>query len=261
MLKVLTGPLEVIGTVVLPGLAMLGLILVPFIDRHRMVKVTQRTVAFGFVALAATAWSSLTVAAILTTPKPQAEPIDYSLPTDWLKLTPDELAGAGYFRQEACGACHSLGDGPRIGPDLARPSRNRNMEWMMAHFRNPAAVRLGTSMPAVALNNAQLRSVAAFLLRIDPTNASGLRTPPDFAVAGAIVYQANRCPLCHSVNGAGAATGPSLNGLATRRNRSWVEQHFSKPAKLSPGTTMPPYRLERRDLDNLTAYLFSLPER
>jgi ubiquinol-cytochrome c reductase cytochrome b subunit len=46
-LKLFDGPLEVVGSVVLPGLAVLLLILVPFIDRSRMVKVTQRTVALG----------------------------------------------------------------------------------------------------------------------------------------------------------------------------------------------------------------------
>ena len=41
------GPLEVVGSVVLPGLAMLALILVPFIDRGQVVKVTRRTFAIG----------------------------------------------------------------------------------------------------------------------------------------------------------------------------------------------------------------------
>src|ERR1019366_741988 len=44
-LKLFSGPLEVVGSVVLPGLAVLVLILVPFIDRSQMVKVTRRSVA------------------------------------------------------------------------------------------------------------------------------------------------------------------------------------------------------------------------
>src|SRR5205085_11561869 len=60
-LKLFNGPMEVVGSVVLPGLAVLLLILAPFIDRTRLVKVTQRTVAFGVVALAAIAWTGLTV--------------------------------------------------------------------------------------------------------------------------------------------------------------------------------------------------------
>ena len=104
-LKLFTGPLEVVGSVVLPGLAVLALILVPFIDRGQMVKVTRRTFAFAFVALAAIGWTGLTAAAVRSTPQAEAEAkIDYSAPTDWMQLSPEELAGVAYFRQENCTA-------------------------------------------------------------------------------------------------------------------------------------------------------------
>jgi ubiquinol-cytochrome c reductase cytochrome b subunit len=63
------GPLEVVGSVVLPGLAVLALILVPFLDRGRLVKVTKRTFAIGVVVLAAIGWGGLTATAVATTPK------------------------------------------------------------------------------------------------------------------------------------------------------------------------------------------------
>jgi ubiquinol-cytochrome c reductase cytochrome b subunit len=62
------------------------------------------------------------------------------------------------------------------------------------------------------------------------------------------------------VNGYGMKIGPALNGLAQRRSRSWVEEHFANPDALSPGSMMPPYSLSPKDMDNLTTYLFSLPE-
>jgi cbb3-type cytochrome oxidase cytochrome c subunit len=62
------------------------------------------------------------------------------------------------------------------------------------------------------------------------------------------------------VNGVGQEVGPSLNGLAKRRSRSWVEDHFMDPRKLTPGSFMPAYKFSQRDLNNLTQYLFSLPE-
>src|SRR3984885_3445789 len=52
-LKVFEGPLEVAGTVVLPTLAILALVLTPFIDHSRIVRLRQRTLAFGIVILAA----------------------------------------------------------------------------------------------------------------------------------------------------------------------------------------------------------------
>src|ERR1041385_4231784 len=96
MLKLFSGPLEVVGSVVLPGVAVLALILVPFLDRTAMVKVTRRTVAIAVVLLAAIGWSGLTAAAVMSTPKEKSVlEIDYSAPTDWLQLSPPETGGIG----------------------------------------------------------------------------------------------------------------------------------------------------------------------
>jgi cbb3-type cytochrome oxidase cytochrome c subunit len=116
-------------------------------------------------------------------------------------------------------------------------------------------------MPPVPLADAQLSSLAAFLLKLTPQNASALRNAPQYAAAGAIVYQAQRCGVCHTVNGEGNPIGPGLNGLSRRRSRSWVEQHFSDPQKLSPKTIMPAYKLPPKDMENLTMYLLSLEAR
>ena len=261
LLKLFTGPLEVVGSVVLPGLAVLALILVPFIDRGQMVRLTRRTFAFGFVALAAIGWTGLTAAAVITTPKEASQvAVDYSAPTDWMELSSEELAGVGHFRQENCVSCHAVGDtGSKIGPDLTRTTIHRNAAWMIQHFKSPAGVRPGSAMPPIQLSDSQLNSLAAFLLKLNPQNATALSDAPDFAVQGALVYQAHGCNACHKVNGVGVDVGPPLNGLAQRRSRSWVEDHFADPSKLSPGSIMPPFKFSKRDLDNLMAYLFVLP--
>jgi ubiquinol-cytochrome c reductase cytochrome b subunit len=214
------------------------------------------------VALAAVGWTGLTAMAVATTPPaaPTAE-IDYSGPTDWMQLSPEETAGVAYFRQENCVSCHAIGEGgSKLGPDLTQTSIHRDAAWMIQHFKQPGLVRPGTSMPAIALSDAQLNSLAAFLLKLNSRNATALQSAPDFATQGALIYQANDCGSCHQVNGIGTAFGPALNGLFKRRGRSWVEQHFADPAKLSPGSMMPPYKLSPKDMDRLTTYLFALPE-
>ena len=226
-------------------------------------KVTKRTFAIAVVLLAAITWGGLTAVAVATTPKQQeAAEIDYSAPTDWMQLTPAEMAGVAYFRQENCESCHTTGgSSAKLGPDLTQASIHKDAAWMIQHFKNPGAMRPGSNMPAIQLTDAQMSSLAAFLLKLNANNASALGNTPDFATAGALVYQANQCSSCHIVNGAGMKVGPALNGLATRRSRSWVEEHFVKPEELSPGTMMPPYPLSKKDMDNLTTYLFTLPDR
>ncbi len=261
-LKLFPGALEVIGSVVLPGLAVLAIILIPFIDRGRMLQVTRRTFAAGFVLLAAVAWTGLTAAAVKSTPKEdQALAIDYSTPTDWMHLTAEEMAGIAYFRQENCFACHQVGEhGNKVGPDLTKTAIHKDAAWMIAHFKRPSAMRPGTSMPPIQLDDSQLNSLAAFLLKLTPANASALDNAPEFAAQGAVVYNNNKCAGCHIVNGSGTEYGPPLNGVARRHPREWIEAHFADPQKLVPTSDMPAYKLSARDLDNLTSYLMALPE-
>jgi ubiquinol-cytochrome c reductase cytochrome b subunit len=261
-LKLFNGPLEVVGSVVLPGLAVLSLILVPFVDRGTMVKVTRRTTAFAVVMLAAIGWSGLTAAAVMSTPKAASvQAVDYSAPTDWMQLSPEEMAGIGYFRKENCISCHVIGGrGTAVGPDLTKTSIHKDAAWMIAHFKRPNVMRPGSSMPPIQLSDNQLNALASFLLKLNEQNATALDNAPEFAVEGALIYQSNRCGACHLVNGVGMKIGPPLNGLSKRESRSWVEDHFADPQKLSPGSIMPPYKLAPKDLENLTSYLLALPE-
>jgi ubiquinol-cytochrome c reductase cytochrome b subunit len=257
-LKFFEGSLEVLGSVVLPTLAVGALFLTPFIDRGAAKRVRQRTVAMGVVALAAIGWTGLTVAAIRTTPSsPVIDVTSIDGPEVWQQLSPGELAGLGHFRSEACGGCHS-GEN-RLGPDLVTKAKNRDAGWLIAHFKNPSAQVPGSAMPPVQLSTAEMNSLAAFLLKLSPANAAALEATPAAAVDGALIYQKHQCGACHVVNGVGAKLGPPLNGLVQRRSREWVEEHFANPQKLSPGTTMPPYRFSSRDLDRITGYLMALP--
>jgi ubiquinol-cytochrome c reductase cytochrome b subunit len=257
-LKFFEGPLEVVGAVILPNLAIAGLFLVPFLDRSRVKRITQRGFAMGIVGIAAIGWSGLTAAAISSTPK-KVETSENGEPAVWAQLSPVELAGLGYFRKENCSACHSLGEGgTKIGPDLGSPARRRDAKWIIAHFKNPQELVPGSSMPPVRLPDDQLNALAAFVLKLTPKNAPDLRTAPQPAVEGAMLYQQNRCGACHQLNGAGVKLGPALNGLAQRRDKAWIEGHFADPQKFSPGTVMPPYKFSPRDLDRITSYLLRM---
>ncbi|HUA62425.1 MAG TPA: hypothetical protein VML19_26955 [Verrucomicrobiae bacterium] len=46
---------------------------------------------------------------------------------------------------------------------------------MIAHFKRPAAMRPGSSVPPIQLADARLNSLAAFLLKLTPANASAWR--------------------------------------------------------------------------------------
>ena len=113
-------------------------------------------------------------------------------------------------------------------------------------------------MPPIRLNDSQLNALAAFLLKLTSKNAEALAAAPDFAVEGAMVYQANSCGSCHQINGNGMKVGPPLDELSKRRTRTWVERHFIEPQVMSPNTIMPAYKFTPREVDQIIGYLFSI---
>jgi len=181
MLKFFNGPMEVIGTVVLPGLAILLLILIPFIDRAPLVRVSKRVFAAACVLLAGAGWGALTYAAVRSTPPPGiAASIDYSGPIDWMQLTPAALvkgtdkttpafavAGAKLFQRKGCAACHMVnGSGGKLGPVLNGLSGRRNEQWVRENFLHPQLMAPGTIMPAYNFGDTDMKNMIAYLFTI-----------------------------------------------------------------------------------------------
>jgi ubiquinol-cytochrome c reductase cytochrome b subunit len=260
-LKFFEGPLEIVGTVVLPTLAILALLSVPFVDREEVKGLTQRTFAIGVAALAAIGWTGLTVGAIATTPKNDLSASEESTVVhDWQQLSPVELEGIAYYRAEKCASCHNLAEGPaRVGPNLTMTAMRRSPAWMIDHFKHPSRLVPGTSMPPIHLSDEQLAALAAFLLKLSSKNAHALESAPDDVVQGALTYQKNQCGNCHTANGEGMKVGPALNGLSRRRTREWIEAQIRKPQSHFPETMMPAYDLPPREMELLITYLWSVP--
>jgi ubiquinol-cytochrome c reductase cytochrome b subunit len=258
-LKFFEGPLEVVGSHVLPGLAMMALVLLPFIDRARIDRMRQRVPAVCAAAVGLAIWGGLTIAAVMSTPREAATFAESRDPEAWQEFAPSELAGLGVLRKENCLACHQLGgQGGKIAPELSGVSRKRNSDWLQRFLKNPQQVMPGTAMPPIRLADARMNDLVAFLLRLDADNAAGLHAAPPWASEGALIYQTQNCGICHQVNGVGLKVGPALNGTKNRRTRQWVIDHFREPQKLSPGSTMPPYRFSEREMQAITSYVMSL---
>ena len=129
-------------------------------------------------------------------------------------------------------------------------NKRNNSEWLTAHVKERAS----------GLNDAQVKSVSALMLRLKPESEDLVGTAPKFAALGAFVYEKDHCGGCHQLNGAGGKVGPVLNGLAKRRTQAWTRDHFSDPNKFSPGSVMPPYRFAPEEMQAVLSYLFTLPD-
>lgn len=253
-LKMFEGPLEIVGTMILPTLAILGLILVPFIDRSKLVHVRQRVVAMGVVLLCAAGWGGLTLAAVRSTPEQtEAAKIDYSGPTDWMKLTSSQMAGVQVFRDAKCASCHatSADAAATSGPNLIKTvSKRDNADWLAAHVKEKYA----------AATDSQVKSVSALMGVLKGQSEDHVASAPNFAALGGAVYEKNNCGACHQLNNVGGKIGPPMNGLVKRRTEAWVRDHFNNPAKLSPGSIMPPYKFTDDEMKAEISYLMTLPD-
>jgi ubiquinol-cytochrome c reductase cytochrome b subunit len=259
-LKFFQGSLEPIGSVVLPNLAIVALICVPFIDRGRARTVRERTLAIGVVAVALAGWTALTAAAVRSTPGAKGPEASTSPSPGPAEFSAEETAGLGYFREERCEICHNLVDGePKPGPNLAGEGGRRSADWMIRHFKNPSEMVPGSNMPPIQLTVVELNALSAFLLKLTPENSRDLGSIRASDIEGAQVFVAGLCSSCHKINGTGGEVGPPLNGVARRRSREWIGQHFTSPQTMSPGTVMPPYHFTQTQEQAIISYLVDLP--
>jgi ubiquinol-cytochrome c reductase cytochrome b subunit len=248
-LKWFEGPLEVVGAVILPTLAIVALMLVPFIDRGKMKTVRRRGGAIGLTALAAIFWGGLTARAVSTTP--ESREMDMSLVKPWQEISAGNMASIGFFRKAQCGSCHVLGK-PGAGPDLTLAPSSRPAAWLEEHIKSNAK-------PPGALPDEQAKMLAVFVAERSAQAVDAWQHAPQNAVEGALIYQANDCGSCHKLNGVGDELGPALNGVGERHDRSWIERHFADPPKYSPGSIMPAFQFKPDELKPLTDYLMAIP--
>lgn len=53
--------------------------------------------------------------------------------------------------------------------------------------------------------------------------------------------------------------GPDLSYVADQRlDRQWYTRHYRDPQSVSPGSIMPPFPLDEKDLNDLASYMLSL---
>jgi mono/diheme cytochrome c family protein len=253
VLKFFEGPLEVFGAVVLPTIGMIALFLVPFLDRSAAVRVQRRTFAIATVALCALGWAGLTQRAIATTPTNLEDPqAGLKLPELWQHIPAEHLAGVGYFRQANCSQCHVLGRSG-AGPDLAKGASTQPVDWLSSHFVQPSA------SAANELTGVQIKSLVALVSQRDEKGIDAWRHAPDEAIAGAQVYHDRFCGACHLLNGTGGSAAPPMNGLNTRRTRTWVMEHFTDPKKFVKNSAMPAFNLPPQEIAVLTDYILAIP--
>ncbi len=156
LLRLFEGPFEVIGTVVLPALAGLLLILLPFLDKKAERGPAKRKGLMVVAGLIVVGVIGLTILGGLA-PMVQAPAVTSS----------SVLAGRMLYDKGGCGACHSIhGKGGTVGPDLTHVGKKRDRDWLVRHFKDPQKVSPGSIMPRVTLPEQELDQLTDYMLSL-----------------------------------------------------------------------------------------------
>jgi mono/diheme cytochrome c family protein len=141
-------------------------------------------------------------------------------------------AGKDAFQQR-CAACHSIGGGRLVGPDLAGVNDRRSETWLIKFIKTPqAGINSGDAnakalfdefkmvMPDQALSDGQIKEILTYIRKADGgSKASATAVPlsapeatPDEIVRGKKLFQgklrfANGGPSCISCHNNAAAVG------------------------------------------------------
>ena len=177
LLRIFKWPESVfLGTVGVPTICLMLLIMLPFMDRRRTRKISQRPVAMVAAVLVVLSMGVLTWKGA-TAQEALASEVKGDV-KGWItaeNLPANAVPGANLFAVAGCTSCHTYdgAGGSNLGaPDLtAEGSRNSSIQFQIAHLMDPAKVHPGSPMPKFAsLGNDRLMQLALFLVNSKGTH-------------------------------------------------------------------------------------------
>lgn len=198
-----------------------------------------------------------------------------------MKAIPGPELGQRLFAQKGCIGCHSVGGrGGKVGPALDGVAQRRTADWIVKHFRDPAAISPDTVMPKFNFTESEIRALASFLTSMTGAEVTGFMNIPAQASPvdrGRAVYLKYGCGGCHGADGEGGVPNPNAksnqqvpsllaaNDVADVFLESFITEGIPETAKLDPKGSKPPIympafgdKISEGELADLISYLRSL---
>lgn len=237
-LKFFPGHLEAVAAIILPGLAVVLLAAVPFLDRGPKRHPFDRPfwTALGLASLAgfaALTWAGMT--SPLTNPTEEADPMIAS--------------GRRLYDQLSCAYCHTIGGkGGKIGPALDKVAGGETEEWLTKHFRDPQSVTPGSKMPKMNLLDDEIKVLVAYMRSFHADEPFTKDAPKLFA---------DNCASCHKLGKSGGDSGPDMSFIGTARDKAFIKKYIEDPSVSKPDSSMPAFKGQLTDveIEDLARYL------
>jgi len=238
-LKYFPGWLEPLAAVVLPSLAILLLLFLPFIDRRLRRHPLDRPMASIIAAGTVIGVVFLTIEGARS---PQVSP--------YVPEPPLVAEGQRLFRQLHCEYCHSVnGRGGSIGPDLALSTHaEHDRAWVLAHLAAPksAVTAGGVAVMGVlpALTPSQQQTLVAYI--------EELRGGGPYSPLAPVMFN-TYCVTCHKLHGKGGSFGPDLSSIGLLRSESFIDRYIEDPKAVVGSAKMPPFLTPHGPLTDVQA--------
>lgn len=191
--------------------------------------------------------------------------------------TPRLNQGRQMLTQYGCVHCHTiktpdgvLMTGTDDPPSLQHIAEKTTREWIAAWLKNPQAYAGSATMPNFQLADQDIHDICAFLiaqstpyLTEKPSSPAPAPSQDDAAVQqGASLYGESFCASCHAVQNAagllvGGNLGPELTRVGSKVKADWLAQWLRDPGVYDPGTAMPHYRFDSKQIELLMGFLES----
>ncbi len=260
LLKFFKGPFEPIGTAVLPGVSMLLLALVPWLDRGASRRPRDRRLVLAAGGAGAALLLGLLYFGALDTPKGNFSGLDpASQPPPDARL----LGGFASYERRGCASCHGAEGRPAADASpnavgLAARAHVLAGDAVAAHVKEKGAKPAATEEDGESPD----KDIPSLLAYVEALGRDGPRfsaLPQPIRVGGAAIDRED-CRQCHQLYGEGGRKGPALQHLLGKRDRDWLVAHFKEPKKLVPGSKMPSFRfLPDAELAAMSDYLLAVP--
>jgi nitric oxide reductase subunit C len=191
--------------------------------------------------------------------------------TNQAEITAETIRGKELWDSNNCMGCHTLfGEGGYYAPELTKVYERRGEGFIRRMLEDPAAMYPGERrMQKYQFSEPDKAALVAFFKWANRVNLNGFPAKPSLmpvavpAASGpAIARSENRpqifnqlCVACHVLDGQGGSVGPSLDGVALRRDDDYLRRWLHDPGSVKPGARMPNLGLADEQINELVAFL------
>ena len=190
--------------------------------------------------------------------------------------TPRLNQGRKLLSTMGCVHCHTVKqpDGNVLKPDddpppLTHIAEKTSREWIYAWIKDPQAYAVSATMPNFQLSDQDAADISAFLIsqstpsaaaHVDVKTSAGAKAVDP--TEAATLYGASFCSSCHAEQNAagilvGGDFGPELTKVGSKVKPEWLRRWLNNPENYEPGTRMPHYRLDEKQIDLLSSFLLA----